>query len=215
MFEIVDLGLVDYREAQDIQLRWVEKVQKDSTLQVLIFCSHPPIATCGRKTQKTDLFAWQGDRIDVQRGGRVTYHGPHQLVCYPILSLEKERERLPLRDVNAYLRALENVVIETLKEFGVAARPEPEGLTINEDQEATGVWVGNQKIASVGIGVKKWVTFHGTAINLHHDPKAFQGMNPCGFSSDVMTSLEALTGQRINSQVFSKKLQLKIVEQIS
>lgn len=176
---------------------------------VIIFCSHPAVVTLGRATQTSDVTTWQGPILEVSRGGRATYHGPSQLVVYPILDLNKNRPHLSHKDIGAYLRTLEQVIISALSEFGVAA----EGRSLQAKSsdlvatEETGVWVKAQKIASLGIAVKKWITYHGAAINLAHDPSAFQGLKPCGFSSQVMVSLEELISQPVNFADFQWKLQ--------
>jgi len=112
---------------------------------------------------------------EVERGGEATWHGPGQVVAYPILHLGEER-----RDLHRYLRDLEEVVIGVLAEF------ELEGV---RDESATGVWLGQQKICSVGVGVRHWVTFHGLALNVHTDLSSFEGFQPCGLDSGVMTRL--------------------------
>jgi lipoate-protein ligase B len=156
----------------------VEKFKLNSSSEKIVVCSHPPVVTLGRGTKKEDVFGWKGDIFEVQRGGRATYHGPGQLVAYPILDLN-----LRGRDLHRYFRLLEGSIVGALKEFGL----ESEGR-----ESATGVWIGDRKIASLGIAVKKWVSYHGLAINLEKDPMAFQGINPCGFSTSTMVSLREL-----------------------
>lgn len=216
---IEDWGLIEYNEALVRQMAWVERVQEDPYLQVLIFCTHPPVATLGRKTRPEDLFAWNGPTVEIQRGGRVTYHGPNQLVVYPILNLnlpQGERAHLKNRDLHGYLRLLEKSVIDVLGGYGVNARPQPseEFLKNYEDVEPAGIWVGDRKLGSIGIGVKKWVTFHGLAVNLNEDEKAFRGMNPCGFSRGVVISLEETAGRTIDRDEFKEKLKSALTQML-
>ncbi len=207
--QTLDWGLIDYEEALAKQLELVEKVASENLRGVLVFCTHPAIVTLGRATQPGDVFAWSGPIKEISRGGRATYHGPSQLVIYPILNLNQASPHLPAKDVGAYLRSFEQAIISTLREFGVEAQGRSSQKKSEEHapEEETGVWVSRKKIASLGIGVKKWVAYHGAAINLSEDPKAFTGMNPCGFSSSVMTSLEALTQAPVDFAKFQKSLQ--------
>ena len=196
--ELLDWGLIDYEEALFKQEALVEKVAAEKLPGYLIFCSHNPIVTLGSKTQPDDVFAWDGPIKEVARGGRATYHGPSQLVIYVIK---------PVTDIAHHLRTIENAIIDTLKLYGIEAHGKTNNNIFNEND--TGVWVGSKKIASVGIGVRKWVAYHGAAINLDEDPKAFYGMNPCGFKSEVMISLEKITGKRLDIKKATRSLFLK------
>lgn len=209
---IEDLGLVDYRQALERQLSFVDEIQNNPQKQIIIFCSHPAIATLGRKTKPEDLYGWSGDQIEVQRGGRVTYHGPNQLVVYPIVNLQQERKNLKARDLHGYLRALENAAIDVLKNYDVKAssKPSSDFLKKFDDVEASGIWIGDRKLGSIGIGVKKWTTFHGLAINLQKDEKAFKGMNPCGFTSEVPISLEEVIDGPVSPKTFKFQIEEKI-----
>lgn len=185
-------GLIDYQEALDKQLVLVEKVQKDLSHETIVVCSHPPVVTLGRATEPSDIAGWKGQTYEIQRGGRATYHGPSQLVIYPILDLNSRG-----RDLHKYIRSLENAIIEMLLQFGLVGRAE---------QGATGVWVGERKVASIGIGVKRWVTYHGLALNVSFDPQAFRGINPCGFQPETMISMEELVGEKIDFAKVSSML---------
>ncbi len=193
---VVDWGLIDYQEAFRRQLDLVGLVQQELARETLIFCSHPPVVTLGRGTKPGDLDGWTGEIVEVNRGGRATYHGPSQIVVYPIIDLNHRS-----RDLHRYLRALEQAVVLTLAEHGVSAVGR--SLQTNESEiesEATGVWVGSRKIASIGIGVRKWVTFHGLALNIDHDADAFRGLKPCGFNPEIMTSLQEILGSSTPSR---------------
>ncbi len=190
-FNIEDWGLVPYEEALTRQLLFLNKVASGDP-DTLIFCSHPPVVTLGRSTVAGDVTTWDGEIVNIQRGGRATYHGPSQLVVYPILNLN-----LQDRDLHKYLRNLELVIIKVLKEYNLDA---------SSIKDATGVWVGNKKIASIGIGVKRWVSYHGIALNVDHDSAAFQGLKPCGFTTDTMTSMQVLLNKKIDLEELKQKV---------
>lgn len=206
--KILDWGLIEYSQALDQQLHLVEQVAVNPAQGFLIFCSHPPIVTLGRKTQPGDVFDWQGPTLEIARGGRATYHGPSQLVVYPIFKVQ---------DIHKYLRHFEEAIVETLKEFGIEAIGKSLQPNENENSSAeeTGVWIGRQKIASLGIGIKKWVTYHGAAINLDEDPQAFWGMNPCGFRRETMISLESVLGSKMDRAQFQDVLKTKLLTAFS
>jgi lipoate-protein ligase B len=201
-FAIQDWGLIPYQEALRRQLDLVGLVSHELARETLVFCSHPPVVTLGRGTRPGDVFGWDGEVVEVTRGGRATYHGPSQVVAYPILDLN-----LRGRDVHRHMRLLESAVIEALSEFGAiatgrAARLEADGAQV----EATGVWIGDRKIASIGIGVRRWVSFHGLALNVERDPAAFRGLKPCGFTPETMISLEEAIGRPVDRAQVQKAL---------
>lgn len=205
-----DWGLIDYEQALKKQLEYVEKVGTDENHPgFLIFCTHPPVVTLGRQSTPEDVFAWKGPIIEISRGGKATYHGPSQVVVYPILNLKNPRQGRGPQEIRGYLRALEQAIVNTLKTYGVESigrTPQKiPGQTSATDE--TGVWVGDRKIASLGIAVKKWVTYHGAAINLTYDPEAFVGMNPCGFRASTMLSLEQQLDHTPDASEFKKTLQ--------
>jgi len=188
-------GQIDYELAVQLQLDLVERVASGEE-DVLVFCTHPPIVTKGRATTAEDITGWQGPTFESSRGGRATYHGPNQIVIYPIIDLRLNRRGIGERDVHAYLRAVERAVVAALKSLGIEGA-EARTTKVGE-VSMTGVWVGAGKIASLGIAVRKWVTYHGVAINLEEDSLAFQGIRPCGFSANVMTSLQKECGQMVS-----------------
>ncbi len=183
-------GLEEYSATLSFQQQLVDTKAKDRTLSdFLVFVEHHEVYTHGRGTlpqQPLSPKAQQLKWIEISRGGQATYHGPGQLVAYPIFDLETHG-----RDVHRFLRKLEEVVIETLKAFDVDAF-QRDGLT--------GVWVrvegGEKKIASIGIGVRKWITYHGLALNVSPDLNYFQEISPCGQEGAVMTSLEELFSEK-------------------
>lgn len=211
--EFVDWGTVDYSIALKRQLEYVEKVSQDEEHPgFLIFCTHPPVVTVGRQTKPEDIFAWKGSVVEVSRGGRATYHGPSQLVIYPILSLKHPRQQRGPQEIRGYLRDFEKAIVETLAEYGVQAQGKTPHKKLGENVETdeTGVWIGPQKIASLGIAVKKWICYHGAAINLDYDPEAFQGLNPCGFQSSTMISLEQILEKKIDRAEFTENIKKKL-----
>lgn len=185
-------GLISYEEGLQKQLDTLERVSKGDE-DTVVFCSHPAVVTIGRSTQSGDITTWEGDIVEIQRGGRATYHGPSQLVIYPILNLN-----LQGRDLHKYLRGLEDVIVEVLKKYELKA---------SSVKDATGVWVGEKKVASIGIGVKKWISYHGLALNVEHDSQAFKGLKPCGFTTETMTSVEALCGRSIHRDEMIQQFQ--------
>lgn len=207
-FQFIDWGLIPYEESLMRQLNLVEEVAREQSLGKIIFCTHPPVVTLGRATQPGDVFDWKGEVIEISRGGRATYHGPSQLVVYVICNLQLPRKGRGPKEVVGFLRDFEKSIVTTINEFGVHSigKSVQENPLNNKKSDETGVWVENKKIASLGLAVKKWVTFHGAAINLKYDPTAFVGLNPCGFSSSTMKSLEELTQKNIDTDMFKKRL---------
>ncbi|MBT3583623.1 MAG: lipoyl(octanoyl) transferase LipB [Halobacteriovoraceae bacterium] len=180
-------GQVPYLEGHARQLELVHAVYKGAEERIII-CSHHPVVTLGKKSTAEDLLGWSGEVVQVERGGKATYHGPGQLIAYPIIDLRRRGQ-----DIHLYLRNLEQAMIQLLSGLGLSASGNP---TPN-NPEQTGVWVGQHKIGSIGVAVKRWITYHGLALNLYHEPLAFSGINPCGFNPSIMTSLEALTSTKV------------------
>ncbi len=199
---VEDWGTIDYATAVLRQEALVDQVAADKVADTLVVCTHPPIVTLGRGHVETDLTGWTGEILPTARGGRATYHGPSQVVIYPILSLLRVRQTFRPRDVHAYLRVLEDCVVRVLVEVGL---PDAEARTSRVGEiSLTGVWVDQHKVASIGIAVRKWTAYHGVAINVRHDPMAFVGIRPCGFEPEVMTSVEAALGQTVKQEEFKQ-----------
>jgi lipoyl(octanoyl) transferase len=176
--EVRRLGRTSYAEAHALQQELVERRAGDEIGDVLLLNEHDPVLTVGRGTPEAEqrLLAAAGiPVVEVERGGEATYHGPGQLVAYPIIKLPEGR-----RDLHRYLRDLEEVVIAVLGELGV------EGV---RRAGWTGVWIGERKVCSIGVAVRRWVTWHGLALNLHTDLTPFRRFHPCGLAPDVMTRL--------------------------
>jgi lipoate-protein ligase B len=184
-----DLGLKAYGEVLELQRQQARRrVSGDLEDDVLLLVEHPPVVTLGRGTRPHSLpltgeqLALRGvEQYEVERGGDVTYHGPGQLVGYPILDLSKHQQ-----DLHWYLRALEEGLIQALDELGIPAERNP-GLT--------GVWTRGRKIASIGIHVKQWVTYHGFALNVNTDLSYFDLIVPCGIRDVVMTNVALELGR--------------------
>ncbi|MFT7667602.1 MAG: lipoyl(octanoyl) transferase [Planctomycetota bacterium] len=175
LLEVRRLGRSNFADALRIQEEVLSARIAGETSDVLLLTEHEPIITLGRKTPKEDLPATGVPTVEVSRGGEATYHGPGQVVAYPIRSLPEGK-----RDLHKYLRDLEQVVIGVLSEFDIEGHRVP---------DLTGVWVGEQKIASIGVAVRRWTTWHGLALNVFTDLTAFQGFSPCGLSPNVMTRM--------------------------
>lgn len=198
---VEDWGLVPYDEAVTRQLALVDEVAAGAPDR-LVFCTHPPVVTLGRATEKEkDLTTWKGQTIETSRGGRATYHGPSQIVIYPILDLRRAGRG---RDVHAYLRNLEEATAIACHKLGLPGAEARE--TKAGEISLTGVWVGAKKIASIGIAVRKWITYHGVAINVLDDPSAHVGINPCGFTTNIMTNVERELGRAVDKDEVQETL---------
>jgi lipoyl(octanoyl) transferase len=177
------LGAVPYREAEALQ-RAVHMHARDDYLLLL---EHPHVYTLGSSAKLEHVLCDPAEvgaeLVTADRGGDVTYHGPGQLVGYPIVNLSPDR-----RDIRRYVRDLQEVLIRTLAEYGIAARP-------GEEQAFIGVWAGEAKIASIGVHLSRWITTHGFALNVSTDLSYFTGIIPCGLHQVSMTSIERLLGK--------------------
>ena len=179
---VSDLGRLDYKTTWKKQLELLSDCQKTKQ-EYLLMVEHPPVITLGRRRDSLSNVL-NDDNIDVvsvERGGDVTYHGFGQLVVYPILYLREDE-----RDLHRYMRNLEQAIIDVLMCYDI------NGVRISGQ---TGVWVEDRKIASIGIACRRWVTFHGLALNVTTDLTSFLKINPCGFDASVMTSMSNESSQ--------------------
>ena len=183
------LGRVSYAAAVELQ-HAIRQTVKQGGPDHFLLLEHPHVYTLGRNADRSDILAgdeWlraKGVEVaECDRGGQVTYHGPGQLVGYPIVNLSPDR-----RDIRRYVRDVQEVLARTLADYGVTAEP-------GEAQELIGVWVGEKKIASIGVHLSRWVTTHGFALNVSTDLSYFAGIIPCGLHQVQMTSIERLTGK--------------------
>jgi len=184
------LGRIPYGEAVRLQHGLREAVKRGEGPEHLLLLEHPHVYTLGRNADQADILAgaeWLRARgvevAECDRGGQVTYHGPGQLVGYPILNLSPDR-----RDIRRYVQDLQRTLILTLADFGVTAEA-------RDGQSFVGVWVGEKKIASIGVHLSRWVTTHGFALNVSTDLSYFTGIIPCGLHQVELTSIERLTGK--------------------
>lgn len=191
---LIDLGLRPYDEVYALQKCLVEERAEDRIGDTLLLVEHDPVITLGRKGDAAADVLRPGIPVfAIERGGEATYHAPGQLVGYPILKLEEG----PARDLHRLLRMIEEVQIRTLSRWGIEA---------SRKQGYTGVWVGEKKISSIGIAVRRWVTYHGLGLNVATDLDGFAAIRPCGLSADVMTSLEALAGRPVEMDEVKEEL---------
>jgi len=183
--DVLDLGLRNYKEVWDLQRKLVYKRISDDIPDSLILVEHFPVITLGRQAKKEEVLvskSYLSERrislFQIERGGKATFHGPGQLVAYPIINLA-----LNEKDLHKYLRNLEETVIRLLKKVGVKGE---------RKERYTGVWVKDKKIASIGIAIKKWVTYHGLALNVNVDLSYFSLIFPCGMDNKKITSLREI-----------------------
>lgn len=183
LLEYYDLGLIDYKKAWDLQQNTCDLRKRDEIPDTLYLLEHPHTYTLGRVADLKNLVGssqfLKSNNIDVyeiDRGGDITYHGPGQIVGYPIIDLTKWK-----LDTHLYLRSLEEVIILTCREYGL----EP-----SRNEKYTGVWIEDRKIAAIGIKVSRWITMHGFAFNVNTDLSLFKGIIPCGIRDKAVTSLQ-------------------------
>jgi len=181
MIHVEDLGLIDYEDGRRRQLERLEARVRGDAPDTLYLLEHPTVITLGRGTDPRNLKdAGRFPVIETERGGDVTLHAPGQVVGYLIRLLPEGQ-----RDLHAHLRVLEEIVISALAGFGISGA---------RRDGATGVWVDDRKIGSLGVACKNWCTWHGFAVNVHVPLNLFEAINPCGFDADVMTSMERELG---------------------
>ena len=190
---LFDLGLIDYEKAWDLQHQLWSKRVNDELPDMLLILEHPHVITLGRRGNRSHLIAspevletMKIPVFHVERGGDVTYHGPGQMVVYPILDLKEYGYRLV-----RYIGQLEEVILRVLKDFGIEGKRDP----LNR-----GVWVNGEKIASVGVAIKRWISFHGFSLNYETDLKYFGLINPCGLEGKKMTTMAKTLGTEISRE---------------
>jgi len=208
------LGLVSYTDGLRLQSELVAQRKAGAIPDTLLLLEHPHVYTLGRNGKKENLLisaeqlAARGAQVfEIDRGGDVTYHGPGQWVGYPILDLAQHR-----RDIAWYMRSLEEVLIEVAGEYGIQA---------GRLAGAPGVWVGNNKLAALGVHISRWVTSHGFAFNVNTDLRYFDWIVPCGLRDKGVTSLQKLLGRQVEMEEvaekvvrrFGKVFELEMVEQ--
>ncbi len=196
---IIDLGLMEYQKAWNLQhLLWSRRVE-GKLPDVLLILEHPPVITLGRRGNRSHLKVspeiLEELRISVfhvERGGDITYHGPGQMVVYPILDLKDYGYRL-IR----YVDQLEEMILHVLRDFGIEGE---------KDSRNRGVWAKGNKIASIGVAIKRWVSFHGVALNYETDLKYFDLIDPCGLVGEKMTSMAKILGKEISRKELEERI---------
>ena len=210
-----NLGLIDFKDAWDIQESILnsivaDKKQKKTTKNYLLFCQHPHVYTLGKSGNKENLLLNKKELSNndaqfykINRGGDITYHGPGQLVVYPIFDLDNF-----FTDIHRYLRCLEDVVIGVLKNYSIA------GLRLDG---ATGVWLKNKnfdfkKICAMGVRASRWVTMHGLAFNVDVNMDYFNNIIPCGIYNKSVTSIEKELGEKISFEEVKDKIKSHFID---
>ncbi len=194
-----DWGRTLYEDALDRQKAFVDQRINGLIGNTLVFTEHEPVYTVGRRKNADQHLIWDSSRMNAEginfirtnRGGDITYHGPGQIVGYSIISLAEKR------DLHAYLRNLEEVVIRTLATFGINAKRRP---------GKTGIWLDTRKICAIGIALKKWVTYHGFALNLNPNLNHFAGIIPCGITQGSVTSLYKELDRTTEPEIVKRRL---------
>jgi lipoyl(octanoyl) transferase len=196
-----DLGSIDYKEAWDLQKSILDLRYKKRIDDILLLLEHPHTYTLGKTAHRENLVGsseyLEKNEIsvyDIDRGGDITYHGPGQIVGYPIIDLNNWE-----KDTHKYLRALEEILIKTCNEYGINA---------NRNPELTGVWIETRKIAAIGIKVSRWITMHGFAFNVNTDLNFFNGIIPCGINDKDVTSLN----RELNKDVYLDNVKSQILK---
>lgn len=195
---LLDLGLRDYAEIWNLQRKLLDLRVRNVIPDTLVFVEHSHVFTVGKAVAGEVPAAIEGVPVfRVERGGQWTYHGPGQLVGYPILDLNERQ-----RDIHVFLRNIEETLIRTLAKFGIAG----------ERGEQAGVWVGKKKIASIGAAIRNWVSFHGFALNVNTDLNYFQMITPCGFPGSTITSMKALLARESDLRLVKNEVQFNFEE---
>ena len=189
----IDLGRTRYKNAWELQKRLVDLRFKGQVADCLLLTEHEPVITMGRASSKSNLLCSPTELeergvelVEIERGGDITFHGPGQLVAYPIIDLNGRG-----RDLHRYLRDLESIIVATLNDLGLDAGIK-HGLT--------GVWVDDHKLAAIGVAVSRWITYHGVALNVNTDLDYFKLINPCGITRYPVGSISSMLGKEMDMQ---------------
>ncbi|MBF0493496.1 MAG: lipoyl(octanoyl) transferase LipB [Deltaproteobacteria bacterium] len=198
MFNLCDIGTSDYQSCFDLQLLLRKKRQEEKIPNFLLFTEHPAVYTMGKQDASADLLNLSPiPLIKTNRGGRITYHGPGQLVGYFMVSLSSLKMNIP-----QFVSSIEELLIHTLSHWDIKA---------NRDAEYPGVWVGQEKIAALGLHFDHGVSMHGFALNLHPQLQDYEAIIPCGIQGRGVTSMEKI----LNKRVEKNEVMLKLVESLA
>ena len=189
---IIDLGLTEYQRALQIQKTLVKERLDNSTPDTLLLVEHPHVVTLGKQTSPNDVLDNSIPIVKVDRGGSATYHGPGQLVGYIIMDLKSKGISVPV-----LISKIHEIIILTLDELDIKAKRE---------KNDTGVWIGQKKIASIGLSVRNWITYHGFSLNVNTDLERFNAIRPCGYDSQVMTSVNSIKRKEYSKEVIQTKV---------
>ena len=220
--QLKDLGLIDFKKAWDLQEEIFQETLKIKTRKLndgnnnevtknhLIFCEHPHVYTLGKSGSESNLLVNQIELLahgatyyKINRGGDITYHGPGQIVGYPILDLENFS-----LSIKNYVYSLEEVFIQTLKEFNIESSRLPGAIGVWLDVEKTNV----RKICAIGVRCSRWVTMHGFALNVNADLNYFNLINPCGFTDKSVTSIQVETGKLVDMELVKKTIKKNFIK---
>ena len=189
---IIDLGLTEYQRALEIQKTLVKERLDNSTPDTLLLVEHPHVVTLGKQTSPNDVLNNSIPVVRIDRGGSATYHGPGQLIGYIIMDLRSKGISVPV-----LISKIHEIIILTLDELDIKAKRE---------KDDTGVWIGQKKIASIGLSVRNWITYHGFSLNVNTDLEKFNTIRPCGHDSKIMTSVSSIKRKEYSKEVIQTKI---------
>lgn len=202
--EILDLGMQAYKESWIFQKELLNKRSNNEINDTLIFVEHEPVYTLGKNADENHILQNYPENVQtfhIERGGDVTFHGPGQLVGYPILDLRNYK-----KSISWYMRSLEDVIIDTLLEFNIKA--------VRKDR-LTGVWYKDEKIAALGVRVSKWITMHGFSLNINPDLNYYKSIIPCGIFEYGVTSMSKILDKNIDLELVKGILKIKFLDQFN
>ena len=202
--EILDLGMQAYKKSWNFQKSLLKKRSNNEINDTLIFVEHEPVYTLGKNANENHILQNYPEEIKtfhIERGGDVTYHGPGQLVGYPILDLRDYK-----KSISWYMRTLEQIIIDTLSEFNIQA---------DRKNGLTGVWYKNEKIAALGVRVSKWITMHGFSLNINPDLNYYKSIIPCGIFEYGVTSMSKILNEEVDKELVKSALKIKFLDQFN
>ena len=202
--EILDLGMQAYKKSWNFQKSLLKKRSNNEINDTLIFVEHEPVYTLGKNANENHILQNYPEEIKtfhIERGGDVTYHGPGQLVGYPILDLREYK-----KSISWYMRTLEQIIIDTLSEFNIQA---------DRKNGLTGVWYKNEKIAALGVRVSKWITMHGFSLNINPDLNYYKSFIPCGIFEYGVTSMSKILSEEVDKELVKSALKIKFLDQFN